>query len=269
MIQTAKNRENDALIPYGKDIKRVLETIKKMRWYGDEPLGPLGWILDGIVSNISYIPPVAHSRPTTFQVTLSWRANVGWRCGNLWVYQGGVYNFYEVILVDHNHKAVCPLVLVSLSPECFYIRFAEIPLTGIIDPVHKYCEDCGLTNIGKHDRVWTLCTWHFQCEARLQASFKLQVVQVHSSRLSRQSTKSAYGRLMTVPFRAKLAELVSPLRRVRSKTPFFELAARRIPTLWSLYRGLLRNSPTEDVFLTCIFLCIRAYTTIFRRSRFV
>ena len=42
MMQTAKNRENDALIPYGKDIKRVLETIKKMRWYGDEPLGPLG-----------------------------------------------------------------------------------------------------------------------------------------------------------------------------------------------------------------------------------
>jgi chromosome segregation ATPase len=42
MIQTAKNRENDALIPYGKDIKKVLEAIKKMRWYGDEPLGPLG-----------------------------------------------------------------------------------------------------------------------------------------------------------------------------------------------------------------------------------
>lgn len=109
-----------------------------------------------------------------------------------------------------------------------------------------------------------LDTWHssFQCESRLQ------VVQVHSSRLNRQSTKSAYGRLMAVPFRAKLAELVSPLRRVRSKTPFFELAAHRIPTLWSLYRGLLRNSPTEDVFLTCTFLCIRAYTTIIRRSRF-
>ena len=42
MIQTAKNRENDALIPYGRDIKKVLEAIKKMRWYGDEPLGPLG-----------------------------------------------------------------------------------------------------------------------------------------------------------------------------------------------------------------------------------
>lgn len=42
MIQTARSRENDALIPYGKDIKRVLENIKKMRWFGDEPLGPLG-----------------------------------------------------------------------------------------------------------------------------------------------------------------------------------------------------------------------------------
>ena len=73
---------------------------------------------------------------------------------------------------------------------------------------------------------------------------------------------------MAVPFRAKLAELVSPLRRIRSKTPFFELAAHRIPTLWSLYRGLLRNSPTEDVFLTCIFLYIRTYTTIIHRSRF-
>lgn len=42
MILTAKNRENDALIPYGKDIKKVLEAIKTMRWFGDEPLGPLG-----------------------------------------------------------------------------------------------------------------------------------------------------------------------------------------------------------------------------------
>ena len=61
---------------------------------------------------------------------------------------------------------------------------------------------------------------------------------------------------MVVPFRAKLAELVSPLRRIRSKSPFFELAAHRIPTLWSLYRGLLRNSPTEDVLITCIFRSI-------------
>ncbi|KAH9487196.1 hypothetical protein JR316_0001265 [Psilocybe cubensis] len=48
-------------------------------------------------------------------------------------------------------------------------------------------------------------------------------------------------------FRANLANLVSPLRRVRTRTPFFRLAAHRIPTLWELYRGLLRNSPTEQV----------------------
>lgn len=38
---------------------------------------------------------------------------VGRRCGNLrvlnsyWVNQDGVYKYYEVILVDPNHKAVC------------------------------------------------------------------------------------------------------------------------------------------------------------------
>ncbi|KAF9553461.1 hypothetical protein CPC08DRAFT_754223 [Agrocybe pediades] len=51
----------------------------------------------------------------------------------------------------------------------------------------------------------------------------------------------------SLSFRANLAQLVSPLRRVRTRTPFFRLAAHRIPTLWSLYRGLLRNSPTEEV----------------------
>ncbi|KDR82947.1 hypothetical protein GALMADRAFT_57643 [Galerina marginata CBS 339.88] len=51
----------------------------------------------------------------------------------------------------------------------------------------------------------------------------------------------------SLAFRAKLAQLVSPLRRIRTRTPFFRLAAHRIPTLWSLYRGLLRNSPTEHV----------------------
>ena len=52
----------------------------------------------------------------------------------------------------------------------------------------------------------------------------------------------------SVPFRVNLADLVSPLRRIRSRLPFFHLAAHRIPTLWSLYRRLLRHSPTEDVF---------------------
>ena len=31
----------------------------------------MSWILDDIISNISYIPPVARSRPATFQVTLN------------------------------------------------------------------------------------------------------------------------------------------------------------------------------------------------------
>ncbi|RDB25846.1 hypothetical protein Hypma_006712 [Hypsizygus marmoreus] len=51
----------------------------------------------------------------------------------------------------------------------------------------------------------------------------------------------------SLTFRANLARLISPLRRVRPRVPFFKLAAHRIPTLWSLYRGLLREAPTEDI----------------------
>jgi len=51
----------------------------------------------------------------------------------------------------------------------------------------------------------------------------------------------------SLAFRANLSKLVSPLRRVRSRSPFFRLAAHRVPTLWSLYRGLLKTSPTEDI----------------------
>ena len=47
-------------------------------------------------------------------------------------------------------------------------------------------------------------------------------------------------------FRADLAKLISPLKRIRPRVPFWQLAAHRIPTL-SLYRGLLRNASTEDV----------------------
>ena len=47
-------------------------------------------------------------------------------------------------------------------------------------------------------------------------------------------------------FRADLAKLVSPLKRIRPRVPFRQLAAHRIPTL-SLYRGLLRNAATDDV----------------------
>ncbi|KAF6761662.1 hypothetical protein DFP72DRAFT_879270 [Ephemerocybe angulata] len=47
--------------------------------------------------------------------------------------------------------------------------------------------------------------------------------------------------------RKEFSKLFSALRRVRSRTPFFELAAHRIPTLWGLYRGLRREAPTSDI----------------------
>ncbi|KAF8839719.1 hypothetical protein BDN67DRAFT_952994 [Paxillus ammoniavirescens] len=47
--------------------------------------------------------------------------------------------------------------------------------------------------------------------------------------------------------RAEIARLISPLRRVRPKVPFYDLAAHRIPTLWTLYRSLLRHAERENV----------------------
>ncbi|KAJ7239952.1 hypothetical protein B0H12DRAFT_1204141 [Mycena haematopus] len=47
-------------------------------------------------------------------------------------------------------------------------------------------------------------------------------------------------------FRASLARLVSPLRRVRPRVPFFELAIHRIPTL-ALHRNLLRYAPDDNI----------------------
>ncbi|KAF4593341.1 hypothetical protein AB1N83_010168 [Pleurotus pulmonarius] len=49
----------------------------------------------------------------------------------------------------------------------------------------------------------------------------------------------------SLAFRQKIASLVSPLRRVRPRVPFWKLGAHRIPTLWTLYRGLLRYAPSE------------------------
>lgn len=53
----------------------------------------------------------------------------------------------------------------------------------------------------------------------------------------------------SLAFRANLAKLVSPLRRVRPRVPFFQLAAHRVPTLWGLYRSLLRDAGSENVSL--------------------
>ncbi|KWU46876.1 60S ribosomal protein L15 [Rhodotorula sp. JG-1b] len=64
------------------------------------------------------------------------------RCGNLrvlnsyWINQDGVYKYYEVILVDPQHKAVR--------------RDARI--NWICNPVHKRRESRGLTSAGKQNR---------------------------------------------------------------------------------------------------------------------
>ncbi|KAJ6499419.1 hypothetical protein C8R45DRAFT_982327 [Mycena sanguinolenta] len=47
-------------------------------------------------------------------------------------------------------------------------------------------------------------------------------------------------------FRANLARLVSPLRRVRPRVPFFDLAIHRTPTI-ALYRNLLRHAPDDNI----------------------
>ncbi|KAF8196653.1 hypothetical protein K438DRAFT_1585628 [Mycena galopus ATCC 62051] len=52
--------------------------------------------------------------------------------------------------------------------------------------------------------------------------------------------------MSSIAFRANLARLVSPLRRVRPRVPFFELAIHRIPTL-ALYRNLLRHAPDDNI----------------------
>ncbi|KAI0699940.1 hypothetical protein C8T65DRAFT_812223 [Cerioporus squamosus] len=47
--------------------------------------------------------------------------------------------------------------------------------------------------------------------------------------------------------RSRIAALVSELRPTRFRAPLTRLLAHRIPTLWTLYRGVLRDAPTETV----------------------
>jgi structural maintenance of chromosomes protein 6 len=42
MVERSKQAEKNSLIPYGKNIKELLEKVKTMKWVGDPPLGPLG-----------------------------------------------------------------------------------------------------------------------------------------------------------------------------------------------------------------------------------
>jgi hypothetical protein len=61
--------------------------------------------------------------------------------------------------------------------------------------------------------------------------------------------------------RLELSKLLPPLKRVRARVPFFYLAAHRIPTLWTLYRGLLREAPTKNVRMCSTFANPRLCTT--------
>ncbi len=67
---------------------------------------------------------------------------VGRRCANLrvlnsyWVNQDSTYKYYEVILVDPQHKAI------RIDPR----------INWIVNPVHKHREARGLTATGKASR---------------------------------------------------------------------------------------------------------------------
>ncbi|GAB1524627.1 hypothetical protein RhiTH_007781 [Rhizoctonia solani] len=50
----------------------------------------------------------------------------------------------------------------------------------------------------------------------------------------------------SLALRASIAQSLSGLRNTSPKVPFWELAAHRAPTLWTLYRGLLRAAPGEN-----------------------
>lgn len=67
----------------------------------------------------------------------------------------------------------------------------------------------------------------------------------------------------SLALRASVAQALSGLRRTKPRVPFWALAAHRVPTLWTLYRGLLRASPGENVSSPLI----RLFTTPYRTHR--
>ena len=54
--------------------------------------------------------------------------------------------------------------------------------------------------------------------------------------------------------RESIARLLTPLRRIRPTIAYYKLAAHRIPTLWTLYRGLQRHAERNNVGCTICFL---------------
>ncbi|KAI1794940.1 hypothetical protein LXA43DRAFT_1112778 [Ganoderma leucocontextum] len=47
--------------------------------------------------------------------------------------------------------------------------------------------------------------------------------------------------------RARIATLLAPLRPTQFRAPLTRLKAHRIPTLWTLYRGIMRDAPDEVI----------------------
>jgi chromosome segregation ATPase len=42
MMKQCKKQQDNAFVPYGKNIKELVEQIGQMQWHGEKPLGPLG-----------------------------------------------------------------------------------------------------------------------------------------------------------------------------------------------------------------------------------
>ncbi|KAF8557488.1 hypothetical protein OG21DRAFT_1406915 [Imleria badia] len=52
---------------------------------------------------------------------------------------------------------------------------------------------------------------------------------------------------LSLAHRESIARLLTPLRRLRPTVAYYKLAAHRIPTLWTLYRGLQKHAERENV----------------------
>lgn len=70
--------------------------------------------------------------------------------------------------------------------------------------------------------------------------------------------------------RQHIAQTISPLKRVRPHVPFWKLGAHRIPTLWTLYRGLLKHTGNDNVcrcsLITASRVCSSAQSVASQRD---